>query len=146
MTDSTTDNLTFDYQYDPDTQIHTYIFFRNGREVVDAWFAHLTTIVQQSIQSGASEIRLLVDVTEGGQRQPVNYTIQKAKELERAYPEAPMRRYVVLGNSSTLEVILKPLFAMLKTRITFRYFLGRDRAKALDWLTSTTITSSKEAI
>jgi hypothetical protein len=128
---------TFDYQFHPESQIHEYTLYRNGRDVVDAWFAHLGNVIGQAIEQEQSEIRLLVDVTAGGGRQPVGYMFQHAKMLKAKYPNAPMRRYVVIGDNEALGAIIRPLFGMLKDRLTFRYFIDRDRDKAIEWLTST---------
>jgi hypothetical protein len=134
---------TYTYIYHPDSHIHEYILYRNGRDVVEEWFAHLGTIMEQAIEQEHTEIRLIIDVTAGGGRQPVGYMFQNAKTLKAKYPKAPLRRYAIIGDSEGLGAIIKPLFGLLKDRLTFRYFLERDRAKATEWLTSTKITTKE---
>lgn len=121
-----------EYQYHGEHDIHEYKFFKSSQAVSAAWFEHLEQIVKSAIEAEATEIRIIVDVTDGGNRQPVGYMFNRAKALAANNPNAPLRRYAVIGSSSAVGAILSPFMSIL--RLKFRYFMESQRAQAIAWL------------
>ncbi len=123
---------SLEYSYDGEHDIHEYVFYKSSKDISAAWFEHLDQIVKIATEAEADEIRLLVDVTHGGNRQPVSYMFNRAKELASDNPNAPIRRYAVVGNSSAVGSVLSPFMRML--RLKFRFFMETQREQALEWL------------
>ena len=125
-------NEFIEYQHHPEQDINEYVFHKSGRNVTTAWFEHLDIIVKAAIAAEADEIRFLVDVTQGGNRQQVGHMFGHAKALAKNNPNSPPRRYAVIGSSSSLGGILSPFMKML--RLKFRYFVESQGEAAIQWL------------
>lgn len=119
---------TITYTYDPNKNIHEYIFHEATRKAVDEFLAHIMGISESSDETFQF---FIVDVRESGEP-PLRYLIRRFGERMARNVYRPPAIIAQLLMDHTISQIVISLVSQFMEQGQIRTF--KDRDKAIDWL------------
>jgi len=112
--------------------IYQFVFKEATTRAVDEWLIHAETVIQNT--PSGEIIRALYDNTQAGML-PMNYGIQRAKELIRKYPDRPSSRVAFVFQRGFIISLVEAFVGMLRSGSdVVRFFQAERRDEAIAWL------------
>lgn len=112
--------------------IYQFVFKEATTRAVDEWLTHAEWVIQNT--PPGETILTLYDNTQAGML-PMNYGLQRSKEIMRKYPNRPPSRVAFLFPSGFIISLVEAFVGILRSRKdAVRFFQADRREEAIAWL------------